>query len=426
MLKRYFEFSLIYKIAIGFILGIVLGFILGPSASVLDFFGEIFIRLLKMIVMPIILFTIIVGAASISPKSLGRVGGKIFIYYMITTTFAIIIGLVLGNVFQPGEGLSLPPPPEFNPDIAPLALKDVFLGIIPTNPFGSLSSGEPLPVIFFALIFGLGLSFLKDSGKGKIKDAAHMVYDGCQVAAEIIFKITRGVLEYAPFGILAIMAGVIGERGAEVLGPFMKLIVLGYAGMTLHILLVYGGFLLLFRINPIKFLKGSKEAMITAYTSRTSSGTLPVSLSCAEENLGVSNRVCSFTLPLGATINMDGTAIYMVLECIFAANLFGVELTISQQIVILVTILLSSIGTAGVPSASLVLLTGVLKAVKLPLNVIPMFAGFDPICDMMRTMTNVTGDLVGTVVVAKTEGELNTNTGVWVGDTELDGNIELE
>jgi len=406
-IKRYFEFPLIYKIMIGFFAGIILGMMIGESADAIHIFGDIFIRLLKMIVMPIIFTTIVVGAASISPKSLGRIGGKILIYYIFTTVIAILIGLAAGNIFNLGSGIPLPPPEDFTPGATPPGITHILIGVIPENPFASLAKGDPLPIIFFTLIFGLGLAYLRHSKKEKIARAAEELFDISMVLAEVIFKITHGILEYAPFGVFAIMAGVIGAHGMDVIGPFVKLIVIAYAAMLFHILVTYCGLLSLFGINPIRFFKATKEALVTAYVSRTSSGTLPVSLACAEEKLGVSNRISSFTLPLGATINMDGTAIYLVLEVMFASQIFGVELTISQQAAILVTVLLASIGTAGIPSASIILLGGVLKVANLPLSVIPMFAGFDPICDMMRTFTNVAGDLVGTTIVAKTEGEMD-------------------
>lgn len=412
VLRRYLQIPIIHKLAAGFALGCLLGFLLGPSATVLVPFGDLFIRLLKMIVMPIILTTIVVGAASITPSALGRVGVRIFIYYALTSVCAITIGLALGNVFHLGAGLSLPVSNDFNPDVVPPGLTETLLAIVPTNPFESLSKAEPLPIIFFALIFGVGLSSLKASSSEKLKRAAHVVFDFFEAAAEVMFKITRGILEYAPLGICALMAAVVGEKGAAVFGPFAKLIAVAYAGMAFHIVVVYGTALALFGIHPLRFFRGIKEAMLTAYTSRTSNGTLPVSIACAEEELGIPNRICAFTLPLGATLNMDGTAMYLALEAIFAANVFGVDLTIAQQVTILIVALLASIGTAGVPSVSLVMLIGVLKAVRLPLTIIPLFAGFDAIIDMMRTMTNVTGDLVGTTIVAKMEGALDDRKGM--------------
>ncbi len=401
--RRYWNFPLVYKIMLGFILGGLVGFIFGEQILFLQFFGDLFIRLLKMIMMPIIFTTITVGAASINPKNLGNIGGKIVLYYIFTSIIAVAIGLALGNYFQPGVNLNIELPSNYNPDISTPSLSQIFLSIVPTNPFASFANTEPLPIIFFSIILGLGIAHLKDSKKEALRSGANTVFNALQAITEVIFMITRGILEYAPIGTFAIIAIVIADKGTSVIGPFMKLIVLAYSGMLLHIILVYGGLLLLFGINPWRFFKNIKEALITAYVSRTSSGTLPVSMICAEENLKIPNSICAFTLPLGATINMDGTALYIGLEIIFAANMFGIDLAISQQITIIVTIVLISIGTAGIPSASLILLGGVLKAVNLPLSVIPIFAGFDPICDMMRTLTNVAGDLTGTAIVAKTE-----------------------
>lgn len=413
-IKAYFKVSLVKKILAAMIIGVVLGLIFGEPVAVIYPFGDLFIRLLKMIVMPIILFTIIVGASFIHPAQLGRVGVRVFIFYMCTSIFAITIGLILANVFSLGEGLSLPALTEnFKPNVKAPTVVEVILNVVPTNPFGSLSTAKPLQIIFFGLIFGFSLAYLKHSDNAKIKKHAETTYGFFEICAQCMFKITRGILEYAPIGILAIMATVIGQSGAEVVGPFLGMVLVAYLGMGMMIFVVYPSLLLLFGISPFKFFMAVKEAMLTAYTSRTSSGTLPVSIDCAQNKLGISNKVASFSLPLGATINMDGTSLYLAIEVIFAAHVFGVDLSMSQQITILLTALLASIGTAGVPSASLVMLIGILKVVKLPTSIIPMFAGFDPICDMMRTMTNVTGDLTGTTIVAKVENEIDYNKGVW-------------
>lgn len=419
MLKRYLQISLVWKIFAALIIGVIVGCIWGPGAAALSPFGDLFIRLLKMIVMPIVFLTITLGVSGITPSRLGRVGGKIFIYYMLTSMIAISIGLGLATFFDLGKNLQLPMVGEFDPIVTPPSIIELILRCFPTNPFAALTGNDPLPVIVLAIIIGLSLAFIRDHNNHKLRAAAETTFQVFTALTEVAFLITRGVLEYAPFGVVALIAGVVGLKGASVLGDFAALIAVAYLGMFLHIILVYGGSLKLFGLSPIKFFIGIKEALLTAYATRTSSGTLPVSISCAEQQLGIPNRVAAFTLSLGATINMDGTALYLAMEVVFAANVFGLELGMTEYFAIMFTAMLSSIGTAGVPSASLIMLTTVLQSVRLKPTIIPIFAGFDPICDMMRTVTNVAGDLTGTAIIAKSEGELNTNEGVWAGKKNL-------
>jgi Na+/H+-dicarboxylate symporter len=423
MLRRYFAFPLVWKIFIALLSGAVLGVIMGPEAQVLAPFGELFIRLLKMIVIPIVLLTITVGVAGISPSRLGRIGGKVILFYFVTSAFAIAIGLSLAQFFALGEGLTLPMIGEYDPNVESPSLVGLILRCFPVNPFGAIAGGDPLPVIVTALLVGLGLATVRESVVASVREAAETTIRVLIALMEVVFLIVRGVLEYAPFGIIALVAGVVGVKGPAVLGDFAALVAVAYAGMALHIVLVYGGLLRLCGVPFIKFLRGVKEALLTAYATRTSSGTLPVSIACAENNLRVPNHIAGFTLSLGATINMDGTALYLAMEVVFAANVFGLDLGMTEYITIMVTALLASIGTAGVPSASLIMLTTVLESVRLKPTIVPLLAGFDPICDMMRTVTNVCGDLTGTVVVAKSEGELDMTSGIWTAQTD-DGSLE--
>ncbi|HDI02417.1 MAG TPA: dicarboxylate/amino acid:cation symporter [Ignisphaera sp.] len=424
LFKQYLEFPIIYKIAIGFVLGLIIGgiagAIVGPEAfAPLKPLGDLFIRLLKMIVAPIILFTLVVGAASISPARLGKVGVKIIVYYLITSAIAVAIGLAMANLFQPGKGLQLAgAAKEITVKKAP-PIVQVLLNIVPTNPFAALTEGKVLQIIFFAIVVGIAIAYLRESKVERIAKAANTVFAVFDGLAEVMYKIVRGILQYAPIGVFALIGYVVAKYGPGVLGPLAIVVIALYVGLFLHILLVYGGILSAFKISLIKFLKGAKEPMLTAFVTRSSSGTLPVTMSAAEENFRIGRSVYAFTLPLGATINMDGTAMYQAICTLFVANALGIPLTPAQQLIIVLTAVLASIGTAGVPGAGLIMLAMVLEAVGLPLTdpavaaAYSMIAGIDVILDMGRTMVNVTGDLVGTIIVAKTEGEIDLSSGVW-------------
>ncbi len=417
--QRYLRYPVIYKIAIGFVLGIVLGAIIGEPIAVLKPLGDLFIRLLKMIVAPIILFTLVVGAASIAPARLGKVGVKIVVYYLVTSAIAVLIGLVMANLFRPGVGMHLAGEAKKITVKTPPSPIDVLLNIIPTNPFSSLANGAVLQIIFFAIVLGIAIAYLKESRDERIRRIGSTVFDIFDALAEAMYKIVRGILQYAPIGVFALIGYVVAKYGPGILGPLSIVVVALYVGLFIHIFAVYGGLLSVFKFNIIKFLKGAREAMLTAFVTRSSSGTLPVTLSVAEQNFRISRSIYSFTLPLGATINMDGTAMYQAISAIFIANALGIHLTLGQQLLIMLTAVLASIGTAGVPGAGLIMLAMVLEAVGLPLTdpnvalAYAMIAGIDVILDMGRTMVNVTGDLAGTIIVAKTEKEIRTDEGVW-------------
>ncbi|OYT51914.1 MAG: dicarboxylate/amino acid:cation symporter [Desulfurococcales archaeon ex4484_204] len=417
--RKYLEYPIIYKILIGFVLGIVVGAVVGMPIAYLKPLGDLFIRLLKMIVAPIILFSLVVGAASISPARLGRVGVKIVIYYLITSAIAVLIGLGMANLFKPGVGLHLAGEAKAITVKPPPSIVDVLLNIVPTNPFAALTEGKVLQIIFFAIVLGIAIAYLKESKIERVSKAADTVFRIFDGLAEAIYKIVRGILQYAPIGVFALIGYVVAKYGPGVLGPLAIVVIALYVGLFIHIFLVYGGILSAFKISLVKFLKGAKEAMLTAFVTRSSSGTLPVTMAAAEENLRIGRSVYSFTLPLGATINMDGTAMYQAISTIFIANALGVPLTPVQQLLIVITAVLASIGTAGVPGAGLIMLAMVLEAVGLPLTdpsvalAYSMIAGIDVILDMGRTMVNVTGDLAGTTIVAKTEKEIDLKSGVW-------------
>ena len=418
----YFKSNLLARILIGLALGAILGIVLGffpdavkPFVDGSKFFGDLFIRLLKMIVVPVILFSLIAGAASIAPSRLGRVGVKIMVYYLLTSAFAVLIGLVLANIFQPGQGFNVVGAAGVagKASSAPPLIQTI-LNIVPTNPVDSLAKGDVLPIIFFAVLFGLGISFVKDSKNESLAKSAGTLFDVCNAAAETMYKIVAGIMQYAPIGVFVLIAQVFAQQGAKAIGPLLVVTVTVYLGLLIHLVGTYGGLLAVWKLGFIRFLKGANEAMITAFVSRSSSGTLPITMRCSEEKLGIPRTICSFTLPLGATINMDGTAIYLGVCAMFIGYATGNPLTINQQLTVIITATLASIGTAGVPGAGAIMLLMVLESVGLKVTegsavaaAYAMILGIDALLDMGRTCLNVTGDIAGSAIVAKSEKELD-------------------
>lgn len=404
------------------ILGAVFGLIAGhygydeAVATYIKPFGDLFVRLLKMLVMPIILASLVVGAASISPARLGRVGVKIVFYYLVTSAFAVLFGLLMGNIFNVGTGISLGTGEGKAIEAQPPSLVDTLLNIVPTNPFASLTNGAVLQVIFFAIVLGIAITYLMNREEERVRKSAETLLRAFDGLAEAMYLIVGGVMQYAPIGVFALIAYVMASQGVKVVGPLAKVVVAAYVGMVLQILIVYAVLLKVFGLDPVKFLKKAKDAMLTAFVTRSSSGTLPVTMRVAEEEMGIDRGIFSFTLPLGATINMDGTALYQGVTVLFVANAIGHPLTLGQQLIVVLTAVLASIGTAGVPGAGAIMLAMVLQSVGLDLTAgspvalaYAMILGIDAILDMGRTMVNVTGDLTGTAIVAKTEGELDSS-----------------
>ena len=402
------KLPLIWKISMGFIIGIALGFIIGPMASTsaitanillpgLDLIGKIFLSLLKMLIVPLVFSSIIMGAASIGdPKVLGRIGVKTVALYLSTTVVAIVFGLFLGNIIQPGLGLDIT---GASGDVKSGAtIVETILNIFPSNPLMALVNGVMLQVIVFALFLGVSATLIGEKGKKFLEFNESL--------AEIMYKMTAIVMSFAPYGIFALIAVTAAKYGLAVLAPFAKVIFAVYLGCFLQAIVVYSGLVTLFtKKSPLWFFSGVKEAMLAAFVTRSSSGVLPISMANVQKNLGVSEKVSSFVLPLGATINMDGTALYQGVCALFVAQAFGIDLTFQAQIGILITATLASIGTAGVPGAGLIMLSMVLTSAGLPIEGIGLVAGIDAVLDMARTCINVTGDMCVSTVVAKSEGE---------------------
>lgn len=422
MFDWYFKTNLLARILIGLILGALVGVILGffpesvkPFVDGSKFFGDLFIRLLKMIVVPVILFSLIAGAASIAPSRLGRVGVKIMVYYLFTSALAVVIGLVFANLLQPGAGFNIVGDAAVKgKDAVVPTVSTILLNIVPTNPVDSLAKGDVLPIIFFAVVFGLALSFIKDSSNKALAKSGSMLLDVVNASAETMYKIVAGIMQYAPIGVFVLIAQVFAQQGPKAIGPLLIVTLTVYIGLLVHLVGVYGGFLAVFKLGLGKFLKGANEAMVTAFVTRSSGGTLPITMRCSEEKLGIPRSICSFTLPLGATINMDGTAIYLGVCAMFIGNAIGQPLTFNQQAMVVLTATLASIGTAGVPGAGAIMLLMVLESIGLKVTegsavaaAYAMILGIDALLDMGRTSLNVTGDIAGSAIVAKTEKELD-------------------
>lgn len=387
------KIGLLSQILIAFVIAIILGAIVGPSIEVVKPLGDLFLRLIKFIIVPLVLASLVVGVAGTGDiKRIGRMGGITFVYYIVTTAIAVTIGLVLANIFKPGSGLNMTLTSETAEPTATPKIVDTLLGIIPTNPIASLVETNMLQIIFFALFIGIAIAMLGEKAK--------TVYNFFDEFAEIMYKITNIVMKTAPIGVFGLIAPIVGQYGISVLLPLIKLILVVYVGCILHAVLVYSSSVKYFaNQGPLKFFKGIAPASLVAFSTSSSSGTLPITMKSTEENLGVSKKVSSFVLPLGATINMDGTALYQGVCVLFIAQFMGIELSITQQLLIVLTATLASIGTAGVPGAGLIMLTMVVTAVGLPLEAIALVAGVDRILDMIRTSLNVTGDASAAVVV---------------------------
>ncbi len=399
MFQKWREIALWKRILGGLTLGIILGVFLGEDAALIKPVGSLFLNAIKMLIVPLVFTSLVVGVTAMDPARMGRVGIKAFLLFLLTTAVAITIGLSLGTLIQPGVGISLGEVAAMTPKAAP-SLVDTLIAMVPKNPISALASGNMLQIIVFALVLGVSINLVG----GKVDPVKRFF----EAAAEVMYKMTNLVMELAPFGVFALMAWVAGKYGIDILLPLLKIIIAVYLACTLHAMLTLGGLLsILGRLNPLPFFKGIIEAQVVAFTSTSSSGTLPVTMRCSQERHGVSKAVSSFVLPLGATINMDGTAIYQGVSALFVAQAFGIDLDLGQYMTIVATATLASIGTAGVPGAGLITLSLVLTSVGLPLEGIAIIAGIDRILDMARTTVNITGDAMVTLITAKSEGELD-------------------
>lgn len=360
-------------------------------------FGDLFVRLLKMLIVPLVFATLVVGVASISPAKLGRMGGWAILFYYGTGIIAVSIGLILANVTRIGTGMPIGELAAVEAKAVP-ALSEVLLNIVPTNPVGAMAQGQILPIIFFAILFGIALNLA-----GKVAEPLYNIIDGM---ANAMFKLVSIVLYYAPIGVFALIGWTVAKFGIAVLLPFAALIAVCYLGYALHVGVTYSLILrFVAKVNPWKWLTAIKEAPVFAFVTCSSSATLPVTMRVCRENTGMSKETSGFILPAGSTLNMDGTGLYQGVAAIFLANAFGIDIGIGGNITIMITALLASIGTAGVPGAGLIMLMVVLGAVGIPLEGVAIIAGIDRILDMGRTAVNIIDDTVCAAVVSRFEGE---------------------
>jgi Na+/H+-dicarboxylate symporter len=394
--------TLTHYIFIGLILGALAGWLVGtPILPFAEFFAEVFLRLLRMAIIPLIITSIISGVVSVgNAVGLGRMGVKTFGYYIASSFFAIITGLILVNIFQPGVGaeIGLEETPE-KVVAAEQTVSELVLHIIPENPFRAMASGDVLPVIFFSILFGYFICRLSEKPKMQLSSFF-------QAAFEAMMKLTRFVVWSAPLGVFGIMANIVAKAGFgafKSLGVYFVVVLLGlfiHACINLPLILRF-----IAGIKPFQHYKGMPTALLTAFSTCSSIVTLPLTIQAVTDHSQVSRKVASFTLPIGATVNMDGTALYECVATIFIAQVYGIELSFGAQMIVVVTALLASIGAASVPMSGLVMMSIILKAVGLPLEGVAIILAVDRILDMFRTTVNVLSDSVGAVVVARLEGE---------------------
>ena len=405
LLGRRTDLQLWVRVVAALVIGAILGFVFGDIAASSKWIGDLFVRLIKMLVVPLIFTSLVAGVVSMGdPKRLGSIGIKTIALYLLTTLFAISIGLLLGTILSPGDGIDITGVDPYSAVQSSQRIIDRFFGIVPLNPIGSLANGDVLPIIFFSILLGIGIIL----GGNKTKKIGEVFSS----AAEAILQIAHMVMQLAPYGVLALVAWVSGTMGLAALQNLFVLTVILYVGCILHMILVYGGLIRLGARLPLKrFFKGILDAQAVAYSTSSSSATLPVTLQCVETNLGVKKTVSSSVLPLGATINMDGTALYLGVVALFSAQIFGIQLELSDYLLIAMTATLTSIGTAGIPSASLFLLATVLSVIGISDAQTALIVGFvlpfDRILDMARTVVNITGDATVSVLVAKSENDID-------------------
>ena len=397
------KIQLHWQILIAFILAILYGIYFREHVNYVSWMGDIFLRALKMIIVPLVLSSIISGVANIgNAENLGRLGLKTMLYYIMTSIFAIMTGLFLVNIFKPGVGADLNLGQKVDLEVTSDSLGDVLIRIIPDNIFLSFSHNtQMLSVIFFAILFGF---FITRTGK----KSQQVMTDFFNAVFDVMMKLTLFIIKFTPLGIFGLVAekiagqddliGLMQSMGLYMLVVLMALFIHGV--ITLPLITRFIG-----KVNPLKHFNAVKTPLITAFSTSSSNATLPLTIQAVEENDGVSNKISSFTLPLGATINMDGTALYECVAVMFIAQAYGLELTIVQQVMVVVTALLASIGAAGIPMAGLVMITIILTVVGLPLEGVGLILAVDRFIDPFRTATNVWSDSCGAVVIAKSEGE---------------------
>lgn len=442
--RWYFKTSLILRIIACFIGGSLIGAVLwylsqttgdveaeGPTIAekiipYISPFGQVFVHMLKMIVVPIIFFSLVVGASSLPIKRFGRIGLKTILWYLLCSLIAAVLGTVLALTINPGSGATLDAWQQLVGDqgadtesIAQQATKEGTLSQLLLNlfrnPFEALATGNFLPIIVFAIMFGLAIRILIEAGDELRIKRLELLSDLVEACRDTMFKLVDWILEYSPIGVLALTIVNFGLYGPSIVGPYVSVTLGVVLGIVAMVFVVYPLLLwIVTRHNPFAVLKRIKEPMIMAFITRSSAATLPVSIKTAEEELKIRNELASFSLPLGATINMDGVCVHLPMFAVLAANMFGIELTLGSLIILVITTVLSSIGAGGVPGGSLMLLFIILETMGLSSQqvavIVALALGINPILDMFETMNNITGDLVCSYAVATNENLVDTST----------------
>ncbi|PSV47083.1 dicarboxylate/amino acid:cation symporter [Photobacterium sp. GB-36] len=406
------KMSLTSRVILGMVLGILTGFLIRTFLADISFIheyivnglfdvgGKIFIASLKMLVVPLVFVSLVCGTSSLKDiATLGRLGGKTVLFYLATTAIAITLALFLANVFQPGAGADLSAATTFAAKEAP-TLGSVIVGMFPTNPISSMANGNTLQIIVFAVLFGIAIS-----AAGKPGERIAEVFKDLN---EVIMKLVALLMNIAPFGVFFLMAKLFTGLGLDAIFNLINYFLVLVAALLIHGLVTYSAMLKIFTgLSPITFLKKMEDAVMFAFSTASSNATIPVTMETATKRLGVNNKIASFTVPLGATINMDGTAIMQGVATVFIAQAFNIDLSMGDYIAVIVTATLASIGTAGVPGVGLIMLAMVLNQVGLPVEGIAIIMGVDRLLDMIRTAVNITGDSVVTCIVAKSENEID-------------------
>ena len=399
-----------WQIFISMIIGLIIGSIIDSDStlySISTTLGVIFIKLLKMITIPLIFTSILTGITSISDfNQLGRIGFKTISYYMLTSLFAIIIGLGLTNILKPGNSYAHSEATkvyDYSNLNTPDSTLDIFVRMIPTNPIAAATEGDMLSIIFFTILLGIAITKLPKAHKEPLTSFFESLF-------QAIMNLTQMIIKLSPIGVFGLIVKTVSTSNLDLFYSIGKYMITIVIGLSIHVFIVLPMlFFILTRINPLKHFRAMSSAMATAFSTSSSSSTLPVTIKCVNENVKASKEVSGFVLPMGATINMDGTALYECAGVIFISQILGIELTITQQLIVVITALLASIGAAGIPSAGLVMIFIVTQAVGFRNEDVALIIGamlaVDRPLDMFRTMVNVTSDSIGTAIIAHSEGE---------------------
>ena len=411
-MSYYTKLSFTQKILTAMLFGAILGIILNNisiynslinqylSNGVFEVVGKLFVNSLKMLVVPLVFCSITVGITSLGNLSLmGRVGLKAIIIYLLTTAFAITLALIFAIAIEPGQGYEIDSSVQFSAKEAP-SLSSVLTSIVPSNPILAMADGEMLQIILFAIILGIAITITGNKAESFKK--------GIISLNEIMMSMVTIVMKFAPLGVFCLIAKTFATQGIDMIIPLASYFFTVTIVLILHVLLTYSAFLkLIGKVSPFLFLKKMRTAIVFAFSTASSNATIPVTLSTVEKRLGVDKSVASFTVPLGATINMDGTAIMQGVATVFIASVYMVDLTIGDYLTVIMTATLASIGTAGVPGVGLIMLTMVLTQVGLPVEGVALIIGIDRLLDMMRTAVNITGDSMVSLITSKSEKSFN-------------------